>query len=102
MGEQSVNLVLFKPFNKEASEQQINLDGYGSKALLLKLDSKTAELAYIVLLAALRLEGGTPFSPVKPAKLLGAKREESSGTIRVNILTSGKTNDDIQTPYANT
>ena len=53
-----------------------------------KLDKKTEELAYIAVLAALRLESGLPFH-VKMAKKCGATREEIISTILVGLPAAG-------------
>ncbi len=52
------------------------------------LDKKTAELAYIAVLAAVRLLGGLPFH-VKSAKALGATREEIISTVLTGIPAVG-------------
>jgi alkylhydroperoxidase/carboxymuconolactone decarboxylase family protein YurZ len=52
------------------------------------LDSKTAELAYIAVLAALRLQGGMNFH-VKHAKSLGASREEIKSAVLVGLPAAG-------------
>ena len=52
------------------------------------LDKKTAELAYLAVLAAVRLQGGLPFH-VKSAKALGATREEIISAILVGIPAIG-------------
>ncbi len=48
------------------------------------LDPKTDELAYIAVLAALRLTGGIPFH-VKTAKEAGATREEVKSAVLVGL-----------------
>lgn len=53
-----------------------------------KLDNKTEELAYIAVLAALRLENGLPFH-VKRAKMLGASREEVISAVLVGLPAAG-------------
>jgi alkylhydroperoxidase/carboxymuconolactone decarboxylase family protein YurZ len=52
------------------------------------LDSKTGELAYLAVLAALRLEGGVPFH-VKMAKAAGATREEVISAVLVGLPAAG-------------
>jgi alkylhydroperoxidase/carboxymuconolactone decarboxylase family protein YurZ len=52
------------------------------------LDPKTAELAYISVLAAARLESGIPFH-VKSAKEKGATREEIISAILVGLPAVG-------------
>lgn len=52
------------------------------------LDKKTAELAYLAVLAALRLEGGIPFR-VQTAKQAGASREEVISAILMGLPAAG-------------
>jgi len=52
------------------------------------LDPKTAELAYLAVLAAVRLESGVPFH-VKMAKQAGATREEVVSAILVGLPAAG-------------
>ncbi len=52
------------------------------------LDKKTSALAYLAVLAALRLESGIPFH-VQSAKQLGATREEIVSTILVGLPAAG-------------
>ena len=52
------------------------------------LDEKTAELAYLAVLAALRLESGVPFH-VQAAKKAGASREEVISAILVGLPATG-------------
>lgn len=52
------------------------------------LDAKTRTLAYIAVLAALRLESGLPFH-VKAAKDLGASRAEVISAILVGLPAAG-------------
>jgi alkylhydroperoxidase/carboxymuconolactone decarboxylase family protein YurZ len=52
------------------------------------LDKKTEELAYIAVLAALRLTSGIPFH-VKSAKLKGATREEIISAVLVGLPAAG-------------
>ena len=52
------------------------------------LDKKTAALAYLAVLAALRLESGIPFH-VQTAKQLGATREEIVSAILVGLPAAG-------------
>jgi alkylhydroperoxidase/carboxymuconolactone decarboxylase family protein YurZ len=79
----------FEAFAKEAPEFHAawmeavsKLDSAGS------LDKKTKELAYIAVLAAMRLESGLPFH-VKMAKMLGASRNEIINTILVGLPAAG-------------
>jgi alkylhydroperoxidase/carboxymuconolactone decarboxylase family protein YurZ len=52
------------------------------------LDAKTAALAYLAVLAALRMESGIPFH-VKSAKDAGATREEVISAILVGLPAAG-------------
>lgn len=52
------------------------------------LDPKTDELAYIAVLAALRLENGMPFH-VKHAKMLGASRDEVISAVLIGLPAAG-------------
>jgi len=52
------------------------------------LDGKTRELAYIAVVAALRLESGIPFH-VRGAKQAGASREEVISAILVGLPAAG-------------
>ncbi|MHB8997252.1 MAG: carboxymuconolactone decarboxylase family protein [Armatimonadota bacterium] len=52
------------------------------------LDKKTAELAYLAVLAALRMESGIPFH-VKMAKGAGATREEIISAVLVGLPAAG-------------
>ena len=52
------------------------------------LDDKTRELAYLAVLAALRLDSGVPFH-VQSAKKAGASREEVISAILVGLPATG-------------
>jgi len=52
------------------------------------LDEKTAALAYLAVLAALRLESGVPFH-VAHAKRAGATREEVLGAVLIGLPAAG-------------
>ncbi len=52
------------------------------------LDAKTSALAYLAVLAALRLESGIPFH-VQSAKRAGASREEVSSAILIGLPAAG-------------
>lgn len=52
------------------------------------MDKKTAELAYLAVLAALRMESGIPFH-VKMAKEAGATREEIISAVLVGLPAAG-------------
>lgn len=79
----------FQVFLKEAPEHSKiwmetvqRLDAAGS------LDSKTGEIAYIAVLAAVGLERGIPFH-VKRAKELGATREDVKSAILLGLPAVG-------------
>ena len=52
------------------------------------LDGKTSALAYLAVLAALRLESGVPFH-VKAAKEAGASREEIISAVLIGLPAAG-------------
>lgn len=52
------------------------------------LDKKTAALAYLAVLAALRMESGVPFH-VQMAKQLGASREEIISAVLIGLPAAG-------------
>ncbi len=52
------------------------------------LDKKTGELAYLAVLAAMRLESGLPFH-VHTAKAAGASREEVISAILIGLPAAG-------------
>ena len=52
------------------------------------LDKKTAALAYLAVLAALRLESGIPFH-VQAARQLGASRDEVISAILIGLPAAG-------------
>lgn len=52
------------------------------------LDKKTEELAYLAVMAAMRLESGVPFH-VQSAKQAGASREEVISAILVGLPAAG-------------
>ena len=60
----------------------------GSLGQATALDSKTSALAYLAVLAALRLESGIPFH-VQAAKQAGASREEVISAILVGLPAAG-------------
>ncbi len=79
----------FEAFAKEAPETQTawmemvrKLDGASA------LDKKTEELAYIAVMAAVRLESGLPFH-VMMAKAHGATREEVTSAVLVGLPAVG-------------
>ena len=53
------------------------------------LDKKTGELAYLAVLAAMRMESGVPFH-VKSAKESGATRDEIISAILVGLPAAGQ------------
>ena len=53
------------------------------------LDKKTAELAYLAVLAAIRMESGIPFH-VKAAKQAGATRDEVISAILIGLPAAGQ------------
>jgi alkylhydroperoxidase/carboxymuconolactone decarboxylase family protein YurZ len=52
------------------------------------LDKRTGELAYVAVLAALRMESGIPFH-VKMAKQAGASRDEVISAVLVGLPAAG-------------
>jgi alkylhydroperoxidase/carboxymuconolactone decarboxylase family protein YurZ len=52
------------------------------------LDKKTGELAYLAVLAALRMESGVPFH-VKMAKQAGASRDEVISAVLIGLPAAG-------------
>ena len=52
------------------------------------LDKKTAALAYLAVLAALRMESGVPFH-VQVAKQLGASRDEIVSAVLIGLPAAG-------------
>src|SRR5512142_3333748 len=52
------------------------------------LDKKTEELAYLAVLAALRMESGIPFH-VQTAKQAGASRQEAISAVLVGLPAAG-------------
>lgn len=89
MDDKSLVSNAFQTFLQEAPDhQKAWLEAVQKLAAASKLDSKTEELAYIAVLAALRLEGGLPFH-VKHAKSLGATREEIISAVLVGLPATG-------------
>lgn len=79
----------FQTFMQEAPEhQQAWLEMVKKLSAAGKLDPKTEALAYLAVLAALRLEGGIPFH-VMQAKSQGASREEIVSAILVGLPAAG-------------
>lgn len=89
MSDKSLVSNAFQTFMSEAPEhQKVWMDTVKKLDLASKLDSKTEEIAYIAVLAALRLEGGLPFH-VKHAKSLGASRDEIISAILIGLPATG-------------
>jgi len=79
----------FEIFGKEAPEvNQAFMEMSMKAGKASSLDPKTEELAYIAVLAALRLESGLPFH-VKMAKAKGATRKEVISAILVGLPAAG-------------
>jgi alkylhydroperoxidase/carboxymuconolactone decarboxylase family protein YurZ len=79
----------FETFAIEAPEfQNAWMEAVKKMDTASKLDSKTNELVYLAVLAALRLESGLPFH-VKMAKSYGASREEIISTILAGLPAAG-------------
>jgi len=79
----------FQAFLNEAPEQA---QAWGAMVQALAkssaLDKKTAALAYLAVLAALRLESGVPFH-VQAARQAGASRDEVISAILVGLPAAG-------------
>lgn len=81
----------FEVFAKEAPEvQSAWMETIHKLDAASTLDKKTEELAYIAVMAAVRLEGGIPFH-VKMAKSNGATRSEIISAILVGLPAVGNT-----------
>lgn len=79
----------FMSFAKNAADhQKIWMEMVMKLGSASKLDSKTAALAYLAVLAVLRLESGIPFH-VKQAKQLGATRDEIISAILIGLPAAG-------------
>ena len=79
----------FETFTQEAPEYQSAwMEAVKKIDMASKLDKKTEELAYLAVLAAVRLESGIPFH-AKMAKLHGATREEIISSILVGLPAVG-------------
>ena len=81
-----------KAFQTFMSEAPQHAQAWGSMVQGLAnasaLDTKTAALAYLSVLAALRLESGIPFH-VQTARQLGASRDEVISAILVGLPAAG-------------
>ncbi|MEC0169387.1 carboxymuconolactone decarboxylase family protein [Paenibacillus graminis] len=79
----------FATFMKEApQQQQVWMETVQKLDAASRLDPKTEEIAYIAVLAAVRLESGLPFH-VKHAKALGATREEIISAVLLGLPAVG-------------
>ena len=79
----------FETFAKEAPEYQAAwMEAVQKLDKASALDKKTEELAYIAVMAVMRLESGLPFH-VKMAKAHGATREEIISSILVGLPAAG-------------
>ncbi|MBK3735336.1 carboxymuconolactone decarboxylase family protein [Azospirillum brasilense] len=79
----------FQTFSKEApAHQQAWLEAVKRLEVASALDAKTAELVYIGILAAARLESGLPFH-VADAKRLGATRDEVVSAVLAGLPAVG-------------
>ena len=79
----------YMSFARNAGEPyQIWMDAVQKLSKASQLEHKTAALAYIAVLAVMRLESGLPFH-VKHAKMLGASREEIISAILVGLPAAG-------------
>lgn len=79
----------FETFAKEAPEAQAAwMEVVQKLDKASKLDKKTEELAYIAVMAAVRLESGLPFH-VKMAKSHGATRDEIISAVLVGLPAVG-------------
>ncbi|MNT58159.1 Carboxymuconolactone decarboxylase family protein [compost metagenome] len=79
----------FMTFMKEAPEQQQAwMEAVHKLDAASRLDPKTEEIAYIAVLAAVRLESGLPFH-VKHAKQLGATRDEIISAVLLGLPAAG-------------
>lgn len=87
--QQSLISNAFQTFMREAPD---HAQAWGATVQALdkasKLDKKTEELAYLAVLAAMRLESGVPFH-VQSAKQAGASREEVISAILVGLPAAG-------------
>ena len=79
----------FQAFMREAPQQAQAWGGMvQGLANASALDKKTAALAYLAVLAALRLESGIPFH-VQAARQAGASREEVISAVLVGLPAAG-------------
>ena len=81
----------FEAFAKEAPEaQKAWMEAVQKLDTASALGHKTEELAYLAVLAAVRLESGLPFH-VKMAKSHGATRDEIISSVLVGLPAVGNT-----------
>ena len=81
----------FELFAKEAPEANAAwMEAIQKLDTASRLDKKTEELAYIAVMAAVRLESGLPFH-VQMAKKLGVTRDEIISAILVGLPAVGNT-----------
>jgi len=81
----------FELFAKEAPEANAAwMEAVQKLDTASRLDKKTEELAYIAVMAAVRLESGLPFH-VQMAKKLGVTRDEIISAILVGLPAVGNT-----------
>jgi alkylhydroperoxidase/carboxymuconolactone decarboxylase family protein YurZ len=79
----------FQTFMQEAPQQaQAWMTVVEGLAKASALDKKTEELAYLAVLAALRMESGVPFH-VQMARAAGASRDEVISAILVGLPAAG-------------
>jgi len=79
----------FFAFQNEAPQHaQAWMNCVQGLAAATALDEKTKELAYLAILAVLRLESGIPFH-VQAAKKAGAKRDEIISAILLGLTPAG-------------
>ena len=81
----------FETFAKEAPDaQKAWMDAVKKLDKASALDHKTEELAYLAVMAAVRLESGLPFH-VKMAKNNGVTRDEIISSVLVGLPAVGNT-----------
>lgn len=79
----------FETFTAEAPEfQTIWMETAHKLDSVSKLDKKTEGLAYLAVLAAMRLESGIPFH-TKMVKMHGATREEVISAVLIGLPAAG-------------
>ena len=91
MADQDMNRVsdAFQAFLHEApAHAQAWMGGVQGLSAASALDEKTGALAYLAVLAALRLENGVPFH-VAHAKAAGATREEVISAVLLGLPAAG-------------